>query len=257
MKFGVVVFPGSNCDYDTFHALQNVMGQETVFLWHKDHDLQGVDCVVLPGGFSYGDYLRSGAIARFSPIMTEVKKFAAAGGLVLGICNGFQILLEAGLLPGAMLRNKNLKFLCQHVYIRVENSRTAFSQAARKGQVLQIPIAHFDGNYYASPELLAELERNGQVVFRYCDEKGRLSEEANVNGSINSIAGLINRQGNVLGMMPHPERASEKILGSQDGKIIFQSMINYLEKKAGTGRKKAVRTTRPAISPLPPLIGTF
>ncbi|HAR36305.1 MAG TPA: phosphoribosylformylglycinamidine synthase I [Acidobacteria bacterium] len=257
MKFGVVVFPGSNCDYDTFHALQNVMGLETVFLWHKDHDLQGVDCVVLPGGFSYGDYLRSGAIARFSPIMTEVKKFAAAGGLVLGICNGFQILLEAGLLPGAMLRNKNLKFLCQHVYIRVENSRTAFSQAARKGQVLQIPIAHFDGNYYASPELLSELERNGQVVFRYCDEKGKLSEEANVNGSINSIAGLINRQGNVLGMMPHPERASEKILGSQDGKIIFQSMINYLEKKVGPGRKKAVRTTRPAISPLPPLIGTF
>lgn len=257
MKFGVVVFPGSNCDYDTFHAMQNVMGQETVFLWHKDHRLQGVDCVVLPGGFSYGDYLRSGAIARFSPIMTEVKKFAAAGGLVLGICNGFQILLEAGLLPGAMLRNKNLKFLCQHVYIRVENSRTAFSQVARKGQVLRIPIAHFDGNYYAPPELLAELERNGQVVFRYCDERGKLSEEANVNGSINSIAGLINRQGNVLGMMPHPERASEKILGSQDGKIIFQSMINYLEKKAGTGRKKAIRTARPAISPLPPLIGTF
>lgn len=257
MKFGVVVFPGSNCDYDTFHALRNVMGQETVFLWHKDHRLQGVDCVVLPGGFSYGDYLRSGAIARFSPIMTEVKKFAAAGGLVLGICNGFQILLEAGLLPGAMLRNKNLKFLCQHVYIRVENSRTAFSQAARKGQVLRIPIAHFDGNYYAPPELLAELERNRQVVFRYCDEKGKLSEEANVNGSINSIAGLINRQGNVLGMMPHPERASEKILGSQDGKIVFQSMINYLEKKAGTGRKKAIRTTRAAISPLPPLIGTF
>ncbi|MBC7350522.1 MAG: phosphoribosylformylglycinamidine synthase subunit PurQ [Candidatus Aminicenantes bacterium] len=257
MKFGVVVFPGSNCDYDTFHAMQNVMGQETVFLWHKDHRLQGVDCVVLPGGFSYGDYLRSGAIARFSPIMTEVKKFAAAGGLVLGICNGFQILLEAGLLPGAMLRNKNLMFLCQHVYIRVENSRTAFSQAARKGQVLRIPIAHFDGNYYAPPELLAELERNRQVVFRYCDEKGKLSEEANVNGSINSIAGLINRQGNVLGMMPHPERASEKILGSQDGKIVFQSMINYLEKKAGTGRKKAIRTTRAAISPLPPLIGTF
>ncbi len=257
MKFGVVVFPGSNCDYDTFHVLQNVMGQETVFLWHKDHDLQQVDCVVLPGGFSYGDYLRSGAIARFSPIMAEVKKFAEAGGLVLGICNGFQILLEAGLLPGAMLRNKNLKFLCQHVYIRVENQKTAFTNAARKGQVLRIPIALFDGNYYAEPELLAELEKNKQIVFRYCDEKGRVTEEANVNGSVNNIAGIINRQGNVLGMMPHPERASEKILGSDDGRIIFQSMINYLEKKAGSGQKKAIKSTRPKVSPLRPLIGTF
>lgn len=257
MKFGVVVFPGSNCDYDTFHVLQNVMGQETVFLWHKDHDLQQVDCVVLPGGFSYGDYLRSGAIARFSPIMAEVKKFAEAGGLVLGICNGFQILLEAGLLPGAMLRNKNLKFLCQHVYIRVENQKTAFTKAARKGQVLRIPIAHFDGNYYAEPELLAELEKNKQVVFRYCDEKGRVTEEANVNGSVNNIAGIINRQGNVLGLMPHPERASEKILGSDDGRVIFQSMIDYLEKKVGSGKTKVTRISRPRISPLPPLIGTF
>ncbi|MGB9836662.1 MAG: phosphoribosylformylglycinamidine synthase subunit PurQ [Candidatus Saccharicenans sp.] len=257
MKFGVVVFPGSNCDYDTFHVLQNVMGQETVFLWHKDHDLQGVNCVVLPGGFSYGDYLRSGAIARFSPIMAEVKKFARAGGLVLGICNGFQILLEAGLLPGAMLRNKNLKFLCQHVHIRVENQKTAFTGAARKGQVLRIPIAHFDGNYYAEPELLSELEKNKQVVFRYCDEKGRVTEEANVNGSVNNIAGIINREGNVLGMMPHPERASEKILGSEDGRVIFQSMINYLEKKAGSGKKKATRVVKPRVTPLPPLIGTF
>jgi len=257
MKFGVVVFPGSNCDYDTFHVLQNVMGQETVFLWHKEHDLQAVDCVVLPGGFSYGDYLRSGAIARFSPIMREVKKFADSGGLVLGICNGFQILLEAGLLPGAMLRNKNLKFLCQQVYIRIENNRTAFSNAGRRGQVLKIPIAHFDGNYYAPPELLSDLEKNRQIVFRYCDQNGKLSQEANVNGSVNNIAGLINRQGNVLGMMPHPERASEKILGSEDGKIIFRSMIDYLEKKKGSGKKKAVRAFRPAVSPLPPLIGTF
>lgn len=257
MKFGVVVFPGSNCDYDTFHVLQNVMGQETVFLWHKDHDLQGVDCVVLPGGFSYGDYLRSGAIARFSPIMSEVKKFADSGGLVLGICNGFQILLEAGLLPGAMLRNKNLKFLCQQVNIRIENNRTAFTGAGKKGQVLRIPIAHFDGNYYAPPELLSELEKNNQIVFRYCDRQGKLTEEANVNGSVHSIAGLINRQGNVLGMMPHPERASEKILGSEDGKVIFRSLINYFEKKKGTGKKKAVRAVRPAVSPLPPLIGTF
>lgn len=257
MKFGVVVFPGSNCDYDTFHVLQNVMGQETVFLWHKEPDLKNVDCVVLPGGFSYGDYLRSGAIARFSPIMAEVKKFAAAGGLVLGICNGFQILLEAGLLPGAMLRNKNLKFLCQHVYIRIENNKTPFTNAGKKGQVLKIPIAHFDGNYYAPPELLAELEKNNQIVFRYCDAQGQITEEANVNGSLHNIAGLINREGNVLGMMPHPERASEKILGSEDGQVIFQSMINYLEKKAGRRKKKKVSGPRPEISPLPPIIGTF
>lgn len=244
MKFGVVVFPGSNCDYDAYHVLKNVIGQETVFLWHKDRDLQNVDCLVLPGGFSYGDYLRSGAIARFSPIMSEVKKFAATGGLIIGICNGFQILLEAGLLPGAMLRNKNLKFLCQHVWVKIENNQTAFSNSGQKGQVLKIPIAHFDGNYYAPPRVLAELEKNKQIVFRYCNENGNLTEEANVNGSANHIAGLINREGNVLGMMPHPERASEKILGSEDGQVIFNSIINYLEKKA-------------VISPLPPLIETF
>ncbi|MBP6059296.1 MAG: phosphoribosylformylglycinamidine synthase subunit PurQ [Candidatus Saccharicenans sp.] len=257
MKFGVVVFPGSNCDYDTFHALQNVMEQETVFLWHKDSDLQQVDCVVLPGGFSYGDYLRSGAIARFSPIMAEIKKFASAGGLVLGICNGFQILLEAGLLPGAMLTNKNLKFLCQHVYIKIENNQTAFSRAGRKNQVLSIPIAHFDGNYYAPPELLAQLEERKQIVFRYCDGNGRLTEEANVNGSLHHIAGLINEQGNVLGLMPHPERASEKIVGSDDGRVIFQSIIDYWEKKAGGRKKKAGKTVRPVVSPLPPLIGSL
>jgi phosphoribosylformylglycinamidine synthase len=233
------------------------MGQETVFLWHKDPELKNVDCVVLPGGFSYGDYLRSGAIARFSPIMSEIKKFAHSGGLVLGICNGFQILLEAGLLPGAMLRNKKLKFLCQHVYIRIENNRTAFTNAGKKGQVLKIPIAHFDGNYYAQAELLAELEKNNQVIFRYCDEQGRLTEEANVNGSIHNIAGLMNGQGNVLGMMPHPERASERILGSEDGKVIFQSMIDYLEKKAGLRKKKRLPATKAGASPLPPLIGTF
>lgn len=244
MKFGVVVFPGSNCDNDAYHVLKNVISQETVFLWHKDRDLQNVDCLVLPGGFSYGDYLRSGAIARFSPIMSEVKKFAAAGGLIIGICNGFQILLEAGLLPGAMLRNKNLKFLCQHVWVKIENNQTAFSNSGQKGQVLKIPIAHFDGNYYAPPRVLAELEKNKQIVFRYCNENGNLTEEANVNGSANHIAGLINREGNILGMMPHPERASEKILGSEDGKVIFNSIINYLEKKA-------------VISPLPSLIETF
>ncbi len=225
MKFGVVVFPGSNCDFDTFHALKDIVKQPTTYLWHKDHDLRGVDCVVLPGGFSYGDYLRSGAIARFSPLMQEVREFAEKGGLVLGICNGFQVLLELGLLPGAMLRNKNLKFLCQFVHIRVENDGTRFTRRGKKGQVLKIPIAHFDGNYYAAPEVLKEVEKNKQVVFRYTDEKGRLSEEANVNGSLDCIAGLMNRRGNVMGMMPHPERASEALLGSEDGLVIFKSMI--------------------------------
>jgi phosphoribosylformylglycinamidine synthase len=225
VKFGVVVFPGSNCDFDTFYALKDIVKQPTIYLWHKDHDLRGVDCVVLPGGFSYGDYLRSGAIARFSPLMQEVREFAEKGGLVLGICNGFQVLLELGLLPGAMLRNKNLKFLCQFVHIRVENDGTRFTHKGKKGQVLKIPIAHFDGNYYAAPEVLKEIEKNKQVIFRYTDEKGRLSEEANVNGSLNCIAGLMNKRGNVMGMMPHPERASEALLGSSDGLVIFKSMI--------------------------------
>jgi phosphoribosylformylglycinamidine synthase len=195
-------------------------------LWHKDHDLQGVDCVVLPGGFSYGDYLRAGAIARFSPLMQEVKAFARRGGHVLGICNGFQILLELGLLPGAMLRNKNLKFLCQHVHLRVESARTAFTRAAAKGQILRIPIAHFDGNYYAPPRTLREIEKNGQVVLRYCDETGAVTEAADVNGALDNIAGLRNRDGNVMGMMPHPERAVEAMLGSEDGRVIFQSLIS-------------------------------
>jgi phosphoribosylformylglycinamidine synthase len=224
VKFGVVVFPGSNCDFDTFHALKDIVKQPTTYLWHKDHDLRGVDCVVLPGGFSYGDYLRSGAIARFSPLMQEVREFAEKGGLVLGICNGFQVLLELGLLPGAMLRNKNLKFLCQFVHIRVENDGTRFTRRGKKGQVLKIPIAHFDGNYYAPPDVLKEIEKNKQVIFRYTDNQGRLSEEANVNGSLDCIAGLMNKRGNVMGMMPHPERASEALLGSEDGLVIFKSM---------------------------------
>jgi phosphoribosylformylglycinamidine synthase I len=225
LKFGVVIFPGSNCDYDTFHVLRDVFGQEAVFLWHKDHDLEGVDCVVLPGGFSYGDYLRSGAIARFSPLMQEVGEFAERGGLVLGICNGFQVLLELGLLPGAMLRNKNLKFLCQFVHLRVDNPETRFTRLARRGQILRIPIAHFDGNFFAPPEKLAQLEEQGQIVLRYVDEEGKTTERANVNGSAASIAGLINRRGNVLGMMPHPERASEASLGSRDGRLIFESLM--------------------------------
>jgi phosphoribosylformylglycinamidine synthase I len=225
LKFGVVIFPGSNCDYDTYHVLRDVLGQEATFLWHKDHDLQEVDCVVLPGGFSYGDYLRSGAIARFSPLMQEVGEFAERGGLVLGICNGFQVLLELGLLPGAMLRNKDLKFLCQFVHLRVDNLETRFTRLARRGQILRIPIAHFDGNFFAPPESLAQLEEQGQIVFRYVDEEGKTTERANVNGSAASIAGLINRRGNVMGMMPHPERASEASLGSQDGRLIFESLM--------------------------------
>jgi len=228
MKFGVVIFPGSNCDHDTYYVLKDIMKQETAFLWHKEHDLKNVDCVILPGGFSYGDYLRSGAIAKFSPIMQEVVEFANKGGLVLGICNGFQVLMELGLLPGAMLRNKNLKFLCQHVHIKVENNKTLFTRKGKKGQVLKIPIAHYEGNYIAPPDTIQELKTNGQIIFRYCDAEGHLSEEANVNGSMESIAGLVNTSGNVMGMMPHPERASEMILGSEDGKIIFDSIINKL-----------------------------
>jgi len=228
MKFGVVIFPGSNCDYDTFFVLKDILGQDTEFLWHKEHDLRGVDCVVLPGGFSYGDYLRSGAIARFSPLMQEVQAFAQKGGIVLGICNGFQVLLELGLLPGAMIRNKNLKFLCQHVHIRTENSQTPFSNQAKHGDVLKIPIAHFDGNYFAKAKTIEEIKTNNQIVFRYVETDGRASEEANVNGSKENIAGLINKEGNVLGMMPHPERASEAILGSEDGRVIFESIIAHV-----------------------------
>ena len=225
MKFGVVVFPGSNCDYDAFHVLKEVMRQPTVLLWHKEHDLKKVDCVVLPGGFSYGDYLRSGAIARFSPLMQEVADFAGRGGLVLGICNGFQVLLELGLLPGAMLRNKNLKFLCQFVNLRLENADTPFTRTGDPGRVMRIPIAHFDGNYYAPPDTLREIEDNRQVIFRYCEPDGRLTDEANVNGSLASIAGLVSKKGNVMGMMPHPERAAEDLFGSVDGRVIFESVL--------------------------------
>ncbi len=229
MKFGIVVFPGSNCDYDTFHVLKDVLQKETVLLWHKDHDLQNCDCIVLPGGFSYGDYLRSGAIARFSPLMQEMKEFAGKGGIVLGICNGFQVLLELGLIPGAMLRNKNLKFLCQSVHLRIENSDTPFTRLGHSGQILKIPIAHFDGNYYAPAETMDELKENKQVVFRYSDARGHITEEANINGSKDNIAGLMNRKGNVLGMMPHPERVSEALLGSTDGRLVFESIIEHIE----------------------------
>lgn len=230
MKFGVVVFPGSNCDHDTYYVLREVFRQDTVYLWHKNHDLKNVDCVLLPGGFSYGDYLRSGAIASFSPLMNELKAFAENGGLVLGICNGFQVLLELGLLPGAMLRNKNLKFLCQPVQIRVENTQTPFSCHCPEGGILRIPIAHFDGNYYADPDTLADIKKHNQIIFRYCDPEGRLTKESNVNGSSEHIAGLCNREGNVLGMMPHPERAAELQLGSRDGQCIFESLFSFRKK---------------------------
>jgi phosphoribosylformylglycinamidine synthase subunit PurQ / glutaminase len=224
MKFGVVVFPGSNCDHDTYHVISKVIGQPVDFIWHKEEEIGPYDAIILPGGFSYGDYLRSGAIARFSPVMRSVKQFALEGGLVLGICNGFQILCEAGLLPGALLRNSNLKFICRHVNIRVERTDTPFTSSCTLGQVLSAPIAHGEGNFFCDPETLDELERENRIIFRYCDEDGQLTAEANPNGSIANIAGISNRERNVLGMMPHPERAAETLLGSNDGRLIFLSL---------------------------------
>jgi phosphoribosylformylglycinamidine synthase len=228
MKFAVVVFPGSNCDHDAYHAARHVLGQEAEFIWHKDTSLKGADVVVLPGGFSHGDYLRTGAIARFSPVMSTVGEFARAGGPVLGICNGFQILCEAGLLPGAMLRNRDLKFHCEHVSIRVEQTDTPFTASATKGQVLRIPIAHGEGNYYAEPDVLQSLEAAGRVVFRYCDARGQVTDGSNPNGAIHNIAGLCSEGRNVVGLMPHPERACESALGSADGLVLFESVLSAL-----------------------------
>ena len=225
MKFGVVVFPGSNCDHDAYHAIGKVLGQPVEFIWHQTERVDGFDAIVLPGGFAYGDYLRTGAIARFSPVMRAVERFARDGGLVLGICNGFQILLEAGLLPGAMLRNAGLRFVCRQAYIRVETTATPFTAAARAGQVLEMPVAHGEGNYFCDAATLAELERNGQIVFRYTTPDGREDPAANPNGSLANIAGICNRERNVMGLMPHPERASEARLGSEDGLVIFRSMV--------------------------------
>jgi phosphoribosylformylglycinamidine synthase len=226
MKFTVVVFPGSNCDHDAYHAIKHVLGQEVHFVWHKDTDLGNPDVVLLPGGFSYGDYLRSGAIARFSPVMEEVVRFAHKGGRVIGLCNGFQILLESGLLPGAMLHNDHLKFNCKHVYIRCENNSTDFTRTMRVGQVLQIPIAHGEGNYFCDQNTLKSLEDHQQIIFRYCDSSGNLTPESNPNGSLAHIAGICNTSKNVLGMMPHPERAVEKLLGSDDGRYVFESLMD-------------------------------
>ena len=227
-KIGVIVFPGSNCDHDAYHALGHIMGTEVSFLWHKDTDLAGLDAVIIPGGFSYGDYLRSGAIARFSPVMDAVTVFAENGGTVMGICNGFQILLEAGLLPGAMLHNQRLRFICKDVHIRCENNASRFTNQLKPNEVLRIPVAHGEGNYVIEPEGLAELKANNQILFRYCEPSGEITESANMNGSLYNIAGICNKAGNVLGMMPHPERAVEALIGSSDGQKIFASLLNPL-----------------------------
>jgi phosphoribosylformylglycinamidine synthase len=242
MKFAVVVFPGSNCDHDAYHAAKHVLGQDAEFVWHKETSLKGADVVILPGGFSHGDYLRTGAIARFSPIMSAVEEFARRGGPVLGICNGFQILLEAGLLPGAMLRNRDLKFHCEHVHIRVEHTDTPFTLRASRGQILRIPIAHGEGNYYADPDVLRTLEAAGRVVFRYCDAEGHIVDAANPNGALNGIAGICSEERNIVGMMPHPERACEPALGSADGLVLLESAVSALTAQGAIAAPPPART---------------
>jgi phosphoribosylformylglycinamidine synthase I len=232
MKFAVVVFPGSNCDHDAYHAARHVLGQDAEFVWHKDTSLGGADAVILPGGFAHGDYLRTGAIARFSPIMATVRKFADDGGPVLGICNGFQVLLEAGLLPGAMLRNRSVRFQCEHVFVSVEQIDTPFTIGCRRGQILRIPIAHGEGNYYAEPDVVDRLEKNRQVVFRYTTAGGDVTDDANPNGSARNIAGLCNEARNVVGLMPHPERACELAVGSKDGLVLFESVLKAVSQGA-------------------------
>jgi phosphoribosylformylglycinamidine synthase I len=228
MKFGVLVFPGSNCDLDTYNVIAEIAHQPVTFLWHDSEDLAGVDAVLVPGGFAYGDYLRTGAIARFSPVMQAVQRFAAGGGLVLGICNGFQILAESGLLPGALMRNAGLKYICKQVHLRVESTNSPFTNQLSKGDVLQIPIGHMEGNYFCTPEDLKRLEVEDRIAFRYATPAGEITREANPNGSLSNIAGILNEKRNVLGMMPHPDRSSEKLLGSTDGWRIFESMIEAL-----------------------------
>ncbi|MGH9218217.1 MAG: phosphoribosylformylglycinamidine synthase subunit PurQ [Vicinamibacterales bacterium] len=231
MKFSVVVFPGSNSDHDAFYAVSHVIGEDAELVWHKDTDLKDADAVILPGGFAHGDYLRTGAIARFSPIMSAVKAFADRGGPVLGICNGFQVLLEAGLLPGAMVRNDRIKFVSRHVPVRVEQTDTPFTVACASKQVLNLPIAHGEGNYYAPPAVLEQIETNRQVIFRYTDAHGMVSTEHNPNGSLNSIAGICNQQRNVVGLMPHPERASELAIGSADGRVVLASAVRWMSER--------------------------
>jgi len=227
MRFAVVMFPGSNCDMDCYHVVKSVLREPVEYVWHEDTDLARFDCVILPGGFAYGDYLRAGAIARFSPVMEALIRFAEAGGLVIGICNGFQVLLEAGLLPGAMQRNAGQLFICKYVNLRLENARTPFTNQGQVGTVWRIPVAHGEGNYYADPATLAEMETNSQIVFRYCTTEGEITAEANPNGSLDNIAGICNRAGNVLGMMPHPERCAEPEMGSTDGRLIWDSLLAW------------------------------
>ena len=228
MKFGVVIFPGSNCDRDAYFAVRDVLKQPVDYIWHQSTDLSGFDCIILPGGFSYGDYLRTGAVARFSPVMNAVQDFADRGGRVIGICNGFQILCEAQLVPGALIPNNALRFICKYVNVRVENNDSDFSNKCAKCQVLSIPIAHHGGQYYCEPDILKELEDNNRVLLRYCDAEGNVTDSANPNGSLNNIAGILNKRGNVAGMMPHPERAIEPLLGSSDGAFILQSIVDRL-----------------------------
>ena len=228
MKFGIIVFPGSNCDHDAYHVISKQVGQPVDFIWHRDTDLNSFDALIIPGGFSYGDYLRAGALARFSPVMESVKKFAAGGGFVLGICNGFQILCEAGLLPGALIRNRDLNFICEHLCVRVETSDTPYTNEMTPGSVLRIPIAHAEGNYVCDDATLAELQREDRIVFRYCEPSGAVTEASNPNGSRDNIAGICNHSRNVLGLMPHPERACEDLLGSSDGRDIFRSLAATL-----------------------------
>jgi len=234
VKIGVIVFPGSNCDHDAHYVAETIMGQDARLIWHKEGSIGDVDVVILPGGFSYGDYLRCGAIARFSPVMKDVVRFANNGGLVIGICNGFQVLTEAGLLPGVLLRNKSLLFICKYLHLRVENANTKFTHQCKSGEIIEIPIAHGEGNYFTDPDTLKRLEDNQQVVFRYCDRSGKVTHDANPNGSLNNIAGIINKTGNVLGMMPHPERASDPILKHTDGRKIFESMIQSVSSQLQT-----------------------
>jgi len=228
MKFGVIVFPGSNCDHDAYHVISKHVGQPVDLIWHRDTDLRSYDAVIIPGGFSYGDYLRAGALARFSPVMNSVKEFAAQGNLVLGICNGFQILCEAGLLPGALIRNRGLHFICEHVNVRVESADTPFTHELETGGILRMPIAHADGNFVCDDQTFAELRENDRIIFRYCDQHGQLTEAANPNGSRDYIAGICNRERNVMGLMPHPERACEDLLGSSDGREVFRSLAGTL-----------------------------
>lgn len=228
MKFGVIVFPGSNCDHDAYHVISKHVGQPVDFIWHRETNLSAYDAVIIPGGFSYGDYLRAGALARFSPVMNSVRDFANNGNLVLGICNGFQILCEAGLLPGALIRNRDLHFICDYVNVRVENIATPFTQELKIGSVLRMPIAHAEGNYVCDEATLRQLQHDNQIIFRYCDAQGNLSDAANPNGARDHIAGICNRQRNVLGLMPHPERACEDLLGSSDGREVFRSLAGAL-----------------------------